>query len=49
VLKNPLELHQALQFLLQDMHLDPALQFRLIGVGVYQLSPRQQEAQLTLL
>jgi DNA polymerase IV len=49
VLKNPLELHQALQFLLQDMHLDPALQFRLIGVGVYQLSPRQQEAQLSLL
>lgn len=47
--QNPTEMHQALQFLLQDMHLSNDLQFRLIGVGLYQLSPREQEVQLSLL
>ncbi len=47
--QNPQQIHQALQRLLQDLHLDPQLQFRLVGVGVYQLAPQQQQAQLSLL
>ncbi|WP_347454539.1 DNA polymerase IV [Acinetobacter thermotolerans] len=49
IFKDPQEMQQALYLLLQGMHLDPELQFRLIGVGVYQLSQRHQETQLSLL
>jgi Nucleotidyltransferase/DNA polymerase involved in DNA repair len=35
--------------LLQEMHITPQLQFRLIGLGVYQLAARETETQLLLL
>ncbi len=51
--KSPLhsqaDLTQALEQLLQEMHIPDDFQFRLIGVGVYQLAPAAQEVQLTLL
>lgn len=43
------ELRQALHFILKEMSVPEKFQFRLIGVGVYQLSPFEQEAQLSLL
>ncbi|RKG33546.1 DNA polymerase IV [Acinetobacter tianfuensis] len=48
-LHNRFELNQALVQLLDDMHISDHLQFRLIGIGVYQLSDMQSEAQLSLL
>lgn len=51
--KNPLynktELSQALQQLLLEMHIPEHFQFRLIGVGLYQLSEAQSLPQLSLL
>ena len=49
VLHSKQELHQALTQLLEEMHIAPNLQFRLIGIGVYQLSEVQADAQLSLL
>ena len=49
LLRSPQELEQALTLLLQEMHLDPQLQFRLIGLGVYQLAAHEMESQLSLL
>ena len=49
LLRSPQELEQALNLLLQEMHITPQLQFRLIGLGVYQLSTREMDTQLTLL
>ncbi|MGN0936121.1 DNA polymerase IV [Acinetobacter amyesii] len=43
------DLAQVLQQLLHEMHISEEDQFRLIGVGVYQLSAQNQEAQLSLL
>ncbi|UUS57457.1 MULTISPECIES: DNA polymerase IV [unclassified Acinetobacter] len=43
------DLAHVLQQLLHEMHLSEDDQFRLIGVGVYQLSAQNQEAQLSLL
>ncbi|UUS60982.1 MULTISPECIES: DNA polymerase IV [unclassified Acinetobacter] len=43
------DLAQVLQQLLHEMHISEDDQFRLIGVGVYQLSAQNQEAQLSLL
>jgi DNA polymerase IV len=43
------ELKQALNLALKEMSIPDNFQFRLIGVGVYQLSPFEQEAQLSLL
>ncbi len=43
------DLAQVLQQLLHEMHIPEDDQFRLIGVGVYQLSAQNQEAQLSLL
>ncbi|WP_455603185.1 DNA polymerase IV [Acinetobacter pecorum] len=49
ILRSPQELAQALDLLLDDLHIAPQMQFRLIGVGVYQLSAPQTETQLLLL
>ncbi|MDM1341217.1 DNA polymerase IV [Acinetobacter pseudolwoffii] len=49
VLRSPQELAQALDLLLDDLHIAPQMQFRLIGVGVYQLSIPKTETQLLLL
>lgn len=51
--KSPLssqaDLEQVLIQLLAEMHIPDNFEFRLIGVGVYQLAAQQEEAQLTLL
>ena len=49
MLRSPQELAQALDLLLDDLHIAPQMQFRLIGVGVYQLSVPETETQLLLL
>ena len=49
VLHSKQELHQALMQLLEEMRIAPDLQFRLVGIGVYQLSEVQADAQLSLL
>ena len=49
LLRSPQELEQALHLLLQEMHITPQLQFRLIGLGVYQLAAHETETQLLLL
>lgn len=49
VLRSPQELAQALDLLLDELHIAPQMQFRLIGVGVYQLSVPETETQLLLL
>ncbi|WP_216936139.1 MULTISPECIES: DNA polymerase IV [unclassified Acinetobacter] len=49
LLRSPQELVQALDLLLNDLHIAPQMQFRLIGVGVYQLSAPETETQLLLL
>lgn len=50
--KNPLrslaELSQVLELLLNEMHIPDTYQFRLIGVGVYQLSTDDEQPQLSL-
>ncbi|MCL6239578.1 DNA polymerase IV [Acinetobacter sp. ANC 5033] len=43
------DLAQVLQQLLHEMHISEDDQFRLIGVGVYQLSAQNQKTQLSLL
>ena len=48
-LKNSEEFKQALMQLLYDMHIEPTLKFRLIGVGLYQLEDAQKEYQLSLI
>lgn len=48
-LKDLAQLQQAIVYLLQHMHLDPNLQIRLLGVGVYQLSATEANMQLSLL
>ena len=51
--KTPLssqeDLERVLIQLLEEMHLPENFQFRLIGIGVYQLTALQEEAQLSLL
>ena len=50
--KQPLnsqqEMIQVIQILLKEMNIHEHFQFRLIGVGLYQLSEQQQESQLSL-
>lgn len=50
--KNPLrslaELSQVLELLLNEMHIPDTYQFRLIGVGVYQLTTDDEQPQLSL-
>lgn len=41
------EFQHALGMLLTEMQLQPAAQYRLIGVGVYQLGPRESDSQLS--
>ena len=41
------EFQHALGVLLTEMQLQPAAQYRLIGVGVYQLGPRESDSQLS--
>lgn len=47
-LQSEQDLAQVIFQLLNEMHIDPTFQFRLVGVGVYQLQPMQQESQLSL-
>lgn len=47
-LQSQQDLWQVVLQLLNEMHIDPTFQFRLVGVGVYQLQPIQQESQLSL-
>ena len=50
--KQPLssqqDMTQVIQVLLQEMQIPESHQFRLIGVGLYQLSEKQNESQLSL-
>ena len=48
-LRSVQDLQQVLHNLIIDMHIDPQQSFRLIGVGVYLLSPPEPEQQLSLL
>ena len=47
-LKSKDEIEQVLHLLLSEMNIDESYQFRLIGMGVYQLSENQPESQLNL-
>lgn len=47
-LRSVLEFAQAVELLLQEMHIGENSLFRLVGVGVYQLQQAQQENQLSL-
>jgi DNA polymerase-4 len=47
-LKSPQEMTQVVQILLNEMQIPEHFQFRLIGVGLYQLTDRQDESQLSL-
>lgn len=47
-LQSQQDLWQVVLQLLNEMHIEPSLQFRLVGVGVYQLQHAQQEPQLCL-
>ena len=47
-LQSEQDLAQVIFQLLNEMHIDPTFQFRLVGVGVYQLQPMRQESQLSL-
>jgi len=48
VLNSVDALYLALEQLLNELHVDEYAQFRLVGVGVYQLEVKQQQAQLDL-
>jgi DNA polymerase-4 len=48
-LSSQADLERVLIQLLEEMHLPENFQFRLIGIGVYQLTALQEEAQLSLL
>lgn len=48
-LSSQADLERVLIQLLEEMHLPENFQFRLIGIGVYQLAALQEEAQLSLL
>ena len=48
-LSSQADLEKALHQLLNEMHIPNDFQFRLVGIGVYQLTPQQQETQLSLL
>jgi DNA polymerase-4 len=47
-LQSQHDLQQVVIQLLEEMHIDPDFQFRLVGVGVYQLQQAQEESQLSL-
>jgi len=47
-LSSQQEMTQAVQLLLKEMQIPAQDQFRLIGVGLYQLAEQQDEAQLLL-
>ncbi|NHC04406.1 DNA polymerase IV [Acinetobacter sp. 187] len=47
-LQSPAEIQQILQLLLSEMQISEHDQFRLIGIGVYQLVEKTQESQLSL-
>lgn len=47
-LRSQQDLEQVVLQLLNEMHIDPSFQFRLVGIGVYQLQALQQESQLSL-
>ena len=47
-LKNKDELSKVLHLLLNEMHISDQDQFRLVGVGLYQLAEKQAEPQLSL-
>ena len=47
-LKNQTEMIQVIQILLTEMQIPEHFQFRLVGVGLYQLTEQQEESQLSL-
>lgn len=47
-LKSQQEMAQVIQILLNEMQIPSHFQFRLIGVGLYQLTEQQDESQLSL-
>ncbi len=47
-LQSPAEIQQILQLLLSEMQISEYDQFRLLGIGVYQLADKTQESQLSL-
>ncbi|ENX62263.1 MULTISPECIES: DNA polymerase IV [Acinetobacter] len=47
-LQSQQDLGQVVLQLLDEMHIDPEFQFRLVGVGVYQLQALEEESQLSL-
>lgn len=47
-LKSQQEMVQVIQILLNEMQIPSHFQFRLIGVGLYQLAEQQDESQLSL-
>ena len=47
-LQSQQEMVQVIQILLSEMQIPEHFQFRLIGVGLYQLTDQQDEAQLSL-
>ena len=47
-LKSQQEMIQVIHILLNEMQIPPHFQFRLIGVGLYQLAEQQDESQLSL-
>ena len=47
--QSPQQMSEALHYLLQHMYLDPNFQYRLVGVGVYQLESAQTQSQLSLI
>ena len=48
-IQNQDELQKIVQLLLKEMNISPQMQFRLIGVGVYQLLQQDELPQLSLL
>lgn len=47
-LRSQQDLEQVVLQLIEEMHIDQSFQFRLVGVGVYQLQTHEEESQLSL-
>ena len=47
-LENLIQLQQAITLLITELNISPQLRFRLVGVGVYQLTNTEQKNQLSL-
>ncbi len=47
-LRSQQDLEQVVLQLIEEMPIDQSFQFRLVGVGVYQLQTHEEESQLSL-